>query len=236
MSTDNIKRLSRLVAIVTQLQTRQYISAATLAQKFDVSQRTIYRDIKALEQAGMPIIVVDGKGYALMDGYKMPPIMFTEQQANALVLAQQLVLQNSDASLVNHYIEAVEKVKAVLRPLQKEKANILADRTTYDQNLNRVRLTDSIAHIQHAITHYLLINMQYTNASNIDSERIVEPFALISTSAHWLLIAWCRMRSQFRFFRLDRIVNMEVQTAHFSPHKMTLQEYFEKYHNPAVNP
>src|SRR4051812_31814969 len=97
------KRLSRLTAILTQLQTKRLITAPELAKKFSVSNRTIYRDIKALEQAGVPIVTEEGKGYSLMEGYRIPPVMLTEKQANALILAEQLVLKNKDASFVKDY-------------------------------------------------------------------------------------------------------------------------------------
>ena len=80
MNDNDTKRLSRLVAILTQLQTRRLITSTKLAEKFGVSTRTIYRDLKALEQADVPILTEDGKGYTLMEGYKIPPIMFSENQ------------------------------------------------------------------------------------------------------------------------------------------------------------
>ena len=80
MVGDDIKRISRLTAILTQLQTKRIVTEASVSEKFGVSTRTIYRDIKALEKAGVPILTEEGKGYTLMDGYKIPPIMFTEKQ------------------------------------------------------------------------------------------------------------------------------------------------------------
>ena len=103
MNENDTKRLSRLTAILTQLQTKRLLTATSLADKFNVSIRTIYRDIRALEQAGVPIITEDGKGYTLMEGYKIPPVMFSESQANALILAEQLVLKNKDASFIKDY-------------------------------------------------------------------------------------------------------------------------------------
>src|SRR5690606_26055485 len=115
MNDNNTKRLSRLTAILTQLQTKRLLTATNLADKFNVSVRTIYRDIRALEQAGVPIITEEGKGYSLMEGYKVPPVMFTESQANALILAEQLVLKNKDTSFIKDYTEAIDKIKAVLK-------------------------------------------------------------------------------------------------------------------------
>src|SRR5699024_7123202 len=129
MNNNDTKRLSRLTAILTQLQTKRLLTATALADKFSVSIRTIYRDIRALEQAGVPIITEDGKGYTLMEGYRVPPVMFTEAQANALITAELLVLKNKDASFIKDYSEAIDKIKSVLKYSIKDKANLLAERT-----------------------------------------------------------------------------------------------------------
>lgn len=100
MTDNDKKRLSRLTAILTQLQTKRLLTSTTLTEKFGVSVRTIYRDIRALEQAGVPILTEDGRGYTLMEGYKIPPVMFTENQANALILAEQLVLKTKTLLLL----------------------------------------------------------------------------------------------------------------------------------------
>lgn len=230
MNNNDTKRLSRLTAILTQLQTKRLTTATSLAEKFSVSVRTIYRDIRALEQAGVPILTADGKGYTLMEGYKIPPVMFTESQANALILAEQLVLKNKDTSFIKDYTEAIDKIKAVLRQSEKDKANLLSDRTRFDYNINRERNSDNISQLQYALTNFCLTKVDYTNEQKQTSTRIIEPFALMSTTENWLLIAWCRLRNEFRFFRLDRVTKMEILTDKFEPHKMTLQDYFDKYH------
>lgn len=160
MNDNDTKRLSRLTAILTQLQTKRLLTATNLAEKFNVSIRTIYRDIRALEQAGVPIITEDGKGYTLMDGYKIPPVMFTESQANALILAEQLVLKNKDTSFIKDYTEAIDKIKAVLRQTDKDKANLLADRTRFEQNINRERNSNNISELQQALTNFHLIKIE----------------------------------------------------------------------------
>jgi len=229
MNENETKRLSRLTAILTQLQTKRLLTSTELANKFSVSVRTIYRDIRALEQAGVPIITEEGKGYSLMEGYKIPPVMFTESQANALITAEQLVLKNKDASFIKEYSEAIEKVKAVLRYSQKNKVNLLYERTRFNQNLNRERNSNNLSELQLALTNFRLVNIDYINADEKSTSRIIEPFALLSTE-NWLLVAYCRLREEFRFFRLDRIKKLRVLNEYFEPHKMTLQEYFEKFH------
>ncbi|MBC9812119.1 YafY family transcriptional regulator [Crocinitomicaceae bacterium CZZ-1] len=231
MMSNDTKRLSRLTAILTQLQAKQLVTASELAAKFTVSIRTIYRDIRALEEAGIPVVTEEGKGYTLMEGYRIPPVMFTEQQANALILAQQLVLKSKDASFVNDYSEAIEKIQSVLRNTLKDKTNLLAERTRFDFNTYRERTSNLLSDLQAAITNFYIINMRYIDEAGDLSERLVEPFALLSTQEdNWLLIAWCRLRGAFRYFRVDRIERMSVLSEHFIPHKMTLQEFFDNYY------
>ena len=229
MEGDDIKRISRLTAILTQLQTKRILTAKSLSEKFGVSTRTIYRDIKALEKAGVPILTEEGKGYTLMEGYRIPPIMFTEKQANALILAEQLVLRNKDASFVKDYSEAIDKVKSILRYNIKDKANLLANRTQFNQVINQERNSNNLSDLQNALTNYKLVRIQYINKEETTTNRLIEPFALLN-SENWYLVAWCRLRKEFRFFRLDRIQKMEILSENFEPHNMTLQEYFDKYH------
>ncbi len=229
MDHSETKRLSRLTAILIQFQTKRIVTATELSQKFKVSKRTIYRDIKALENAGVPLITEEGKGYTLMEGYKIPPIMFTEEQANALILAAQLVLKNKDASFVKDYLGAIDKIKAILRYTDKDKANLLADRTQYNEVIDQERNSNILSYLQYALTNFYLVKIKYINKDETATERMIEPFALLSTM-NWYLIAWCHLRKEFRFFRLDRIKELEVQSEKFKPHNMTLQEYFDKYH------
>lgn len=224
---NDIKRVSRLTAILTQLQTQRLLTATYLAEKFNVSVRTIYRDMRALEESGIPIIAEEGKGYSLMEGYRIPPVMFTEAQANALIIAEQLVLKNKDASLIKDYTEAVDIIKAVLKYSIKDKANLLSDRTRFDQNVNRERNSNNLSDLQFALTNFNLVKIDYTNEQEKITTRYIEPFALLSTE-NWLLVAYCRLRKEFRYFRLDRINKLEILSENFEPHKMTLQEYFDK--------
>ena len=210
------------------MQTKRRLTAASLADKFGVSSRTIYRDIKTLEKAGVPILTEEGKGHNLMEGYRIPPIMFTEKQANALILAEQLVLKSKDASFVQDYAEAIDKIKSILRDTVQDKANLLADRTQYDEALNQERNSSNLSDLQDALTNYKLVKIQYTNKEGSATDRVIEPFAILSAE-NWYLIAWCRLRTEFRFFRPDRIHRMEVLSEHFEPHRLTLQEYFDKY-------
>ncbi|MEO2073095.1 MAG: YafY family protein [Zunongwangia sp.] len=230
MNLNDTTRLSRLTAILTLLQTKRLVTATALASKFSVSVRTIYRDIRALEQAGVPIITEEGKGYLLMEGYTIPPLMFTEAQANALIIAEQLVLKNKDTSFIRDYSAAIEKIKAVLRYSQKDKANLLSERTQFEQIKSLERNSSNLSDLQFALTNFLQTKIDYINAEGKTTTRIIEPFALLSTE-NWLLLAKCRLRKEFRYFRLDRIKKLQLLTEKFEPHQMTLQDFFDKNHD-----
>jgi predicted DNA-binding transcriptional regulator YafY len=228
MNEKDTKRLSRLTAILTQLQTKRLLTASELANKFSVSNRTIYRDMKALEEAGVPILTEDGKGYYLMEGYRIPPVMFTESEANALITAEQLIRKNKDASFVKEYTEAINKIKSVLRHNTKEKANLLSNRIAFRYNIDNNQSSNSLSTLQLAITNFNCSQIEYiSNQSNEITKRIIEPFALYNTQENWVLIAFCQFRKDFRAFRLDRIQFLKVLDSKFEPHKITLHKYFE---------
>jgi predicted DNA-binding transcriptional regulator YafY len=223
------KRLSRLVAILTLLQTKRLVTASELAKRFAVSIRTIYRDIRSLENAGIPIITEEGKGYVLMEGYRLPPVTLTEKEANAIVTAEQFMFRNKDASLAKDFSEAVNKIKAVLHDTTRNKANLLGSRIRFYHNTQLERTSDFLSTLQSALTNCNLVQMQYQSLNGDLTSRLVEPFALLSTQENWLLVGWCRLRKAYRIFRLDRIKVLSILPEQFQPHAITLQEYFEKF-------
>lgn len=229
-------RLTRLTQIVTLLQSKRLVTATELSRKFQVSVRTIYRDIRTLEDSGIPVVTEEGKGYFLQEGYQLPPIMFSEEEANALITAEQLILKNKDTSLVENYREAITKVKAVLRYSQKDKVDLLSQRIVFRANTEKEQSSNYLIQIQSAITNFHLLELGYLSLENNFTKRTVEPFALYSTNENWLLIAYCRLRNEFRVFRLDCVQNMRVLNDVFTPHEITLEEYFkicqEKYGVP----
>ena len=238
MNDNDTKRLSRLTAILTQLQTKRLITSRSLAEKFGVSVRTIYRDIKALEQAGVPILTEEGKGYSLMEGYKIPPIMFSENEANALITVEKLVLKNSDSSLIKEYREAINKVKAVLKYVTKQKIELLSERIAISPAILQTNTSNSLTLIQNALTDYKILNIEYLSESKKQkTERVIEPFALYySLQESWTLIAYCRLRKDYRMFRLDRILEIKQTELNFVPHKLTLQKYLAEKEKNFITP
>ncbi|WP_222838208.1 helix-turn-helix transcriptional regulator [Chitinophaga pinensis] len=226
-----MKRLTRLTAILIRLLTKKIVTASELAAKFDVSVRTIYRDIRTLEQAGVPVVTEEGVGYTLMDGYRIPPVMFTESEANALITAEEIVSGNKDASFVAAFSGATAKIKALLRETMKEKVNLLQDRTIVKQAAYKEHSSSCLSQLQISMTNAQLVKIKYMDEHAVATDRIIEPFAFYGTGDNWLIIAYCRLRKDFRVFRLDRIVLLEPLQEKFTPQKMTLSEFFQQHYS-----
>ncbi len=221
-------RLARLTAIITQLQSKKIVTAKDIATKHGVSIRTVYRDIRTLEQSGIPIVTEEGKGYSIMEGYKLPPVMFTEEEANALITAEQLILRNKDQSLSDHYHNAIIKIRATLKNSQQEKSELLTTRIQIRNNLNNAKTSKFLIQLQSTITDFRVVKLTYFSLDHQLTERLVEPFALYTTNDNWVLIAFCRKRNDFRSFRLDCIQQMQITQERFEPQNMTLQQYMEE--------
>ena len=222
-------RIARLTAIITQLQSKRLVTASYLSEKHDVSIRTIYRDIRTLEKSGIPIVTEEGKGYSIMEGYHLPPVLFTEDEANALITVEQLALNNKDQSFSENVSSAIEKIKAILRYSQKGNADLLSDRVIFGGNARQEKSSNNLMKIQSSIINFQVLKVEYVSSQGKRTTREIEPFAIYSINGNFLLIAFCRMREDFRAFRIDFIENLRVQNDTFTPHDMTMQKYFEKY-------
>ena len=233
---NGIPRLSRLAALLTLLQSKRIVTAGFLAEKFGVSVRTVYRDIRALEEAGVPVVTEEGRGYSLADGYTLPPVMFSEAEANALITAEQWIGKNKDASLARNYTEAVAKIKSVLKYSTKEKVDLLSKRIFFRTNPGQETTSDLLADIQAAITDFKVLVLDYRSETGGRTERIVEPLALYSTHENWILIAHCRLRKEKRAFRLDRIEKLDVPGETFPAYPFSLRQYFEECEKNSQNP
>ncbi|MEZ4951532.1 MAG: YafY family protein [Saprospiraceae bacterium] len=237
MTSPEKPRLARLTTILIMLQSKRLTTATELAERFGVSVRTIYRDIRTLEQSGVPIVTEEGKGYSLMEGFSLPPVMFTEREANALVTATKFLKLAKDDSLSDDFDAAIAKVKSVLSGKQKERLEFLENRMVVAKSIYLTGISKFLGPIQEALTQYLCVKIEYTNEKGIPSERIIEPFSLYhSYGENWVLAAYCRKRKDFRVFRIDRMKNLFLTSEHFEPHNMTVKEFVEKYIYPQINP
>lgn len=221
-----MNRIDRLFGILTLLQSKKYIAADKISQRFSISIRTVYRDIKALQEQGIPVGFEQHKGYFLVQGYFLPPVSFNMEEANALLLVEQLVKGFADQSIRSHYQTALTKVKAVLKTNQKEKLE------TMNQHIKLQvpeRLTfnyEYLSLIQKAIADQNIIELNYKNAKEELSVREVEPIGLIFYAFSWHLIAWCHYRKQYRDFSLIRIICLKnEEKAFLKTDHMPLSDY-----------
>jgi predicted DNA-binding transcriptional regulator YafY len=228
-------RLVRLASILTQLQSKRVLTAKDIANRHNISIRTVYRDIRTLEQSGIPIISEEGKGYSIMEGYQLPPVMFTEEEAMALITAEQLIRKNKDQSLIETYGNAITKIKSILKYNQKTKTEFLTSRLQIRNNAKEEKTSQYLMQTQKAIANFQIAELDYFSLNNQRSQRKIEPFALYTTKGNWILIAFCQNKKDFRAFRLDRIQKLIITSHHFEPHKITLEQYFEECRKKWMN-
>jgi predicted DNA-binding transcriptional regulator YafY len=222
-----MSQLSRLISILTLLKSKRLLTATELADKYGVSVRTIYRDVRKLEEAGVPVISIEGRGYSLMDGYSVAPVQFSEKQANALVTAQHLVHQTKDESFKEDFDEALTKIKSVFRSSVQEKTERLSDKIFVFNPQYESISSNALSEIQLAITNFSFLEISYSKVhTHEDSFRKIEPCAMYSTENKWILIAWCHLRNDYRAFRIDRIQHFKVLQETFEDRKFNLQDYF----------
>lgn len=209
-----MNRIDRLAAIVIQLQSRRLVKAQDIADKFSISLRTVYRDVRALEEAGVPVTGEAGIGYKLMDGYKLPPVMFNQDEASALLTASKLMHSMSDANSSKHYTSALDKIKAVLRHAEKDHLHDIDEHIAVVSHPAIVYQKPYDLHLQKilkAIASSTVIDVNYTSIEKNESlQRKAEPVGVYYHGSHWFLIAFCRLRNDYRNFRTDKINSLTL--------------------------
>lgn len=224
-----MNRIDRLTAILIQMQTKRIVKAEEIADRFEISLRTVYRDVKALMEAGVPIGSEAGKGYFIVDGYHLPPVMFTQEEGSAMLFAGKLVEKMTDNSIRKEFESALLKIKAVLNEAEKdhlenlhsyvEVRNMPHDQPPFPNHF--------LTAIQKAAVDKEVLRLEYSsNYAEELTTREVEPIGLFFYSNAWHLIAWCRLRSGYRDFRTDRIKSLKSIGIKFdSRNLLSLQEY-----------
>ena len=224
-----MNRIDRLHAILTHLQSKKRVTAQEVADRFNISLRTVYRDVKALEESGVPVIGEAGSGYTIMEGYRLPPVMFTQEEASALLLGAKLAEHLSDASIKKHFNAALFKIKAVLRTTDKEHMDQLNDNIAV---LSRLPADDSagryLVELQKALGDKREVHIRYQSGEDAVTERSLDPIGLCHYGQAWHLIGWCKLRNNYRDFRVSRIQHLEILDKTFEPDTHpSLQEYLQ---------
>lgn len=239
-----MNRFDRVTALLLLLQTRSVVTAKFLAEHFGVTERTVYRDIRTLENAGVPIGSEAGVGYFLEKGYHLPPVSFTLDEASSLLLGEKLTAGRFDAATKSDFETALNKVRSVLDSGDKDYLSAL-DADVMVVPANSVLATGAevnpdtgISDVQDrwlrecrgALVRRQVVQIDYTaGIKQITTTRHIEPIGLFYYSHHWHLIAWCRLREDYRDFRLDRVESFQLLSEQFSRRSHdTLKEYLSK--------
>jgi predicted DNA-binding transcriptional regulator YafY len=203
-----MNRIDRLLGILTYLQSKKFVPAEKIAEKFGISVRTVYRDVRALGELGIPVSFESNKGYFVVQGYFLPPVSFSTDEANALMLSQSLVFGFADKSIQTHYSTALNKVKAVLRSTQKDKLDVLDASIKMQIHPNLALNYSHMSLLQNVITGRTIIEIEYKDNKQEISKRKIESIGLIFYAFNWHLIAWCHERKAYRDFKLSGILNL----------------------------
>ncbi len=227
-----MNRIDRISAILIQLQSRRVVKAGDIADRFNISLRTVYRDVKTLEEAGIPLIGEAGVGYSIMDGYRLPPVMFTREEATAFLTAEKLMEKLTDPQSDGHYKSAMYKIRSVLRMAEKD---FLENIDGHIEVLKSRRLPGAkldlnpLQIILKGIGDRTVLSIHYfAFHSQEKSERCIEPVGVFYQDSYWHLIAWCRLRLDYRDFRLDRISDISLTGERFRTQHPNLNEYISR--------
>ncbi|QRR00411.1 helix-turn-helix transcriptional regulator [Dyadobacter sandarakinus] len=226
-----MNRFDRITAILIQLQSRKIVKAQDLADRFEISLRTVYRDISSLLEAGVPIVGEAGVGYSIMDGYRLPPVMFSKEEARTFIAAEKLMQKFTDFSTQSQYQSAMYKVKAVLRSSEKLVVESLEDHIEVRQLTTPFHAprSNTFDFLLKSISEKKIARIRYA-AMGVEeiTERVIEPVGIYHENAFWYTIAFCHLRQSYRNFRSDRILHIEVTDQPFEHRHAPLKEFMDR--------
>lgn len=221
-----MRRADRLFRLVQLLNPDRYVTAKTLAEKLEVSERTVYRDIQDLSLSGVPVLSETGRGYKLLPGFQLPPLMFDEDELASLLLGVRMIKAWADKDLAKAAERVIEKIHAVLpahlhTELSKEELLVPDFHSSH-----RDQLQDRLGEIRRAIKNSQMITIHYQREDKEQSKRKVQPLGLFYWGARWTFVGWCELRDDYRHFRLDRILQLDLLSDKFDVVEgRSLQDY-----------
>lgn len=203
----------RLFQIVLLLGRGRVLTAKTLAERLEVSERTIYRDIQDLAASGVPVEGEAGVGYVLRRGYQVPPLMFNEEELQALVFGADVAKSWGDAEMARAADSILAKIDAVLP--ERLRPSLATHRLVVPDTNMSERTSAVLGDARDGINRRVRVFLDYQDASDQSTERIVWPLTLLYWGKTWTLGAWCELRQSFRTFRIDRVQSLNVLNSTF---------------------
>ncbi len=223
-------RLVRLFEILDDLRAaRRPVTAVTLAERYDVSLRTIYRDMKLLQSIGAPINGEGGIGYQIEDGFFLPPLHFNEDELDSIILGLRMISNRSNTTLKQAASTATGKIADVL-PKEVQEKFIEAPLLAHSGKASEIELDDwQFTVIRHAIRNHKQLEITYQSLQGERSQRVIHPLGLTTFDEVWILTAWCELRKDYRNFRVDLLTSLKETGDLFQirPNK-SFQDYLRK--------
>jgi predicted DNA-binding transcriptional regulator YafY len=224
-----MNRLDRITAILIQLQSKRIVKGQEIADRFGINLRTVYRDLASLKESGVPINGEPGIGYSLVDGYRLPPVMFTLEEVSALLTAEKLIGVLGDASTSGQFNSAMYKIRAVLRISEKDNLSLLDNHIEVigrTKAFQKTRPDNILQPVYQSILRKQVISILYqTKSQNTEIWRNIEPLGVCFIGGYWHIIAYCQLRKDYRDFRIDRMRGIKETTMIFQAAHFTLKEY-----------
>ena len=227
-----MNRINRISAILIKLQSQRVVKAREIAEMFSISLRTVYRDIRTLEEAGIPILSEAGVGYSIMKGYHLPPVMFTHGEAVSLLIAKKFIENMADKNISTDYSNALLKIQSVLKLSEKDALEYLDPRIDVMRTSNHLtgkHENENYQIILKGISEKQIINIKYAAGNSEEiTIRNIEPLGVFFSDDYWYTIAFCHLRNGYRNFRLDRIKHISLTNTVFGNAHPTLKEYLQQ--------
>jgi len=222
-----MNKFDRITAILIHLQSKRLVTAQELAERFEVSQRTIYRDIETLNSAGVPIIGELGVGYSIMEGYRLPPVMFSREEAVSFLIAEKILEKYGDAQYKKHFQTALFKIKSVLRGAEKGLAEEMGERITVIKNVEQnIILDKNLPLIIRSLTDKEILKVDYLMLLQEDKQTsLIEPIGIINENGNWLTIAFNHENNLYKKFRIDRMVQLKLTGEKSSRTHISLDDF-----------
>jgi predicted DNA-binding transcriptional regulator YafY len=223
---DITKRFNRILQLYFVLQSKSAVTIEELENRFETSRRTIYRDLRALEQAGIPITCTVGTGYSIVEGFRMQPSRFTQEEVLSLMIAEKIMQQHETKFIKRHFESALIKVKGSFQVQQKNILDNLDNKLHINSGLNSESyLPNVIEVLLGSIVKRLAVSISYLkNSESNPNTRNIEPVGLFYESNFWYVIAFCLLRNDYRHFRLDRIKGVNTLDQSFSREHLSVEE------------
>lgn len=219
-----MNKIERLSGILIKLQSRKVVAAPEIADEYQVSLRTIYRDLRILEHSGVPIIAIPGVGYSLVEGYRLPPLMFTPDEAISFLMAERLLGGQADESTYLIYKSGMDKIRAALKTTERDLLENFGESVGSIQHKDAIQSEGSphvLKPLLKGIRERRRVVIDYKTFTKQASVREIEPIGLYFMSNQWYLLAWCHLRRDYRTFKLTRIGSV-----------MSLEHPFAQNHPP----